>query len=225
MRLEKLEQLRLIPACAGKTAERAERLPHLQAHPRVCGENKTKARFNLDALGSSPRVRGKRGSLSSSKRHAGLIPACAGKTTMRTLKTDRRGAHPRVCGENAEQRVLGTRFSGSSPRVRGKPSSPKNTSNASGLIPACAGKTLIDVLEVPTRRAHPRVCGENEDVDVNTTTAAGSSPRVRGKLLASTAKQLADRLIPACAGKTVRLVSIRITWRAHPRVCGENNRF
>ena len=70
-----------------------------------------------------------------------LIPACAGKTTMRSIKTDARGAHPRVCGENL--RLLHQMFSvvGSSPRVRGKRLIGAKVDRRRGLIPACAGKT------------------------------------------------------------------------------------
>ena len=52
--------------------------------------------------------------------NGGLIPACAGKTSMRITSEAVTGAHPRVCGENT--RIVGASgmTSGSSPRVRGK---------------------------------------------------------------------------------------------------------
>ena len=52
----------------------------------------------------------------------------------------------------------------------------------------------------------------------------GSSPRVRGKLVFLTFTEIYVRLIPACAGKTVRTIWPRMLLRAHPRVCGENGR-
>ena len=72
----------------------------------------------------------------------------------------------------------------------------------SGLIPACAGKTLWAIPKTLTLQAHPRVCGEN-------------SP---GRL--SDVK--ADWLIPACAGKTKEEGGLAGEAPAHPRVCGEN---
>ena len=54
------------------------------------------------------------------------------------------------------------------------------------------------------RRAHPRVCGENTEVDISATSAAGSSPRVRGKQRVIELHPGVGRLIPACAGKTSR---------------------
>ena len=71
-------------------------------------------------------------------------------------------------------------------------------------------------------RTHPRVCGENGGVNLQTIETDGSSPRVRGKPHADYSAAARDRLIPACAGKTLRL-SLR--WgvaRAHPRAGGEN---
>ena len=59
--VEALFNTGLIPACAGKTQQQRAPLSCPWAHPRVCGENE----FPQDAVGlfpgSSPRVRGKRG--------------------------------------------------------------------------------------------------------------------------------------------------------------------
>ena len=50
----------------------------------------------------------------------------------------------------------------------------------------------------------------------------GSSPQVRGKLEKYLAKELAERLIPAGAGKTQTVESYPTGKPAHPRRCGEN---
>ena len=52
--------------------------------------------------------------------------------------------------------------------------------------------------------------------------AAGSSPRVRGKLPAHELNAAGQRLIPACAGKTRASHATSTSHSAHPRVCGEN---
>ena len=72
---------RLIPACAGKTEFHAMPPRSKVAHPRVCGENQDGDALALPALGSSPRVRGKLHDRHHRLGRAGLIPACAGKTT------------------------------------------------------------------------------------------------------------------------------------------------
>ena len=60
--------------------------------------------------------------------------------------------------------LIGTLL-GSSPRVRGKRPKGAPPLPCSGLIPACAGKTLTEVARGKADRAHPRVCGENVGVD------------------------------------------------------------
>ena len=92
-----------------------------------------------------------------------------------------------------------------------------------GLIPACAGKTLACCLVRSTMRAHPRVCGENVVSKPNSTSKAGSSPRVRGKLAGELIHRGAAGLIPACAGKTGEFPATPVSAWAHPRVCGENS--
>ena len=152
---------RLIPACAGKT--QALRGPPLRppAHPRVCGENHALLVNDPNALGSSPRVRGKPGFPQKSRSPGGLIPACAGKTVGDGVDRDGDGAHPRVCGENEGVTMHALRHAGSSPRVRGKHGHRGQGQPRRRLIPACAGKTTRPSPCAPRTRAHPRVCGEN----------------------------------------------------------------
>ena len=94
-------------------------------------------------------------------RLAGLIPACAGKTTTGFTLFMLRRAHPRVCGENLGTSTALAHTPGSSPRVRGKPVQLVFYAGTVRLIPACAGKTLSDTITRPDGQAHPRVCGEN----------------------------------------------------------------
>ena len=111
---------------------------------------------------------------------------------------------------------------GSSPRVRGKPAHGHAEGFRVGLIPACAGKTLPPRRAAVKTKAHPRVCGENPGGVLFALAAAGSSPRVRGKLDPAAIDYALSRLIPACAGKTPLLIWQPRLGRAHPRVCGEN---
>ena len=132
---------RLIPACAGKTILPWARPALPWAHPRVCGENPVSLNLIMGPVGSSPRVRGKHRRPSCLRKRTGLIPACAGKTFHVSNAVSLERAHPRVCGENGCFVDVGTRESGSSPRVRGKRRFAKRERNRRGLIPACAGKT------------------------------------------------------------------------------------
>ena len=151
----------LIPACAGKTT--ADPVSHIApwAHPRVCGENLKLSPQCFCMSGSSPRVRGKQEPGVNEKGERRLIPACAGKTLVMVWYCVGNWAHPRVCGENCESCNTLCVASGSSPRVRGKQRPPRPGRSHQGLIPACAGKTLISAALAASTPAHPRVCGEN----------------------------------------------------------------
>ena len=193
---------RLIPARAGKTNRYHIFSFVCGAHPRACGENLL--RFLLGGVGggSSPRVRGKLDVAGVLEDRHGLIPARAGKTqAVRSL--------------HAEE-------AGSSPRVRGKPGPGLQEAARRGLIPARAGKTRPRRHHRRRTRAHPRACGENCRTPGSPGSAAGSSPRVRGKLLALPALAAAGGLIPARAGKTPCPSRSTRNPRAHPRACGEN---
>ena len=171
----------------------------------------------------------------------GLIPACAGKTKPSRPRKGKKAAHPRVCGENSQRDAEDALSAGSSPRVRGKLSPAIRDLAPVGLIPACAGKTLIPTRPKHGGRAHPRVCGENcfyrfrvrgaglipacagkTVFTVFACAALGSSPRVRGKRVVWFHARPAGGLIPACAGKTSEAHGSTSFLRAHPRVCGEN---
>ena len=171
----------LIPACAGKTDRQTRCRATCWAHPRVCGENRGRRRDLFAAAGSSPRVRGKLRLVSHVGGARRLIPACAGKTLASLAAQGCKGAHPRVCGENARLRSRWVRPPGSSPRVRGKLNREMYGDIILGLIPACAGKTTGFRADRPAAWAHPRVCGENCWAGGIATMMRGSSPRVRGK--------------------------------------------
>ena len=213
---------RLIPACAGKTGRTPGRNSPSRAHPRVCGENGFLGIHSPSRVGSSPRVRGKQDRAFTGHGRVRLIPACAGKTTVFGSTRVARAAHPRVCGENADEHFGVVLRDGSSPRVRGKrpPLGPDHSRRR--LIPACAGKTCCGGATPSGWGAHPRVCGENAVAVRARVDGRGSSPRVRGKPIRHRPPPARRRLIPACAGKTVNGSTITFPSGAHPRVCGEN---
>ena len=153
-------------------------------------------------LGSSPRGRGKLGEFHDLGVSERLIPAWAGKT--------------------AGGGGLGSHDLGSSPRGRGKLSRALPPRCRRRLIPAWAGKTAWRRLSARGSPAHPRVGGENICRLSRPRCLTGSSPRGRGKLDDHHAPTHHQGLIPAWAGKTLRLVSRRMLRGAHPRVGGEN---
>ena len=173
---------RLIPAYAGKTLCPPRARTWERAHPRVCGENWMLRSATLRALGSSPRMRGKRSRRRWAPNIKGLIPAYAGKTSSHSLSYRSPRAHPRVCGENCMAHR------------------PRRA--ASGLIPAYAGKTFSFRIVFFSVGAHPRVCGENRIRGRLRPRNKGSSPRMRGKPHPLGFNFESVGLIPAYAGKT-----------------------
>ena len=132
----------------------------------------------------------------------GLIPAHAGKTHLRPPKPDRRRAHPRSRGENAQCVDDVGVFTGSSPFTRGKPFCGLSVRACARLIPAHAGKTTDQATPRNTDRAHPRSRGENRLASPMARFTIGSSPLTRGKRDVARNLLAMWRLIPAHAGKT-----------------------
>ena len=216
------DQIRLIPAHAGKTEQGEGGLTAVPAHPRACGENVRPLLRGYRIWGSSPRMRGKLPCIAEKVFNRGLIPAHAGKTSHATRTCIGAGAHPRACGENWLAPNGGDHVVGSSPRMRGKHYRiPQHTSHVR-LIPAHAGKTPVACSVSLSPWAHPRACGENVCPSWFLWPWLGSSPRMRGKLLSPVLCSRLAGLIPAHAGKTHKTQLQRAFPRAHPRACGEN---
>ena len=111
----------LIPACAGKTTTVSAGLPRVRAHPRMRGENLIGLGFTHICEGSSPHARGKHRAISRPKPTVRLIPACAGKTWIKSAYEWVTRAHPRMRGENIKGMHNEHTEWGSSPHARGKP--------------------------------------------------------------------------------------------------------
>ena len=172
---------RLIPARAGKTPRHRTGRPRTAAHPRAGGENSTASASLWRLLGSSPRGRGKHRRRRQGRRRERLIPARAGKTWVFMRMTRRARAHPRAGGENSSAAEDARESGGSSPRGRGKRTTPRRDRSTGGLIPARAGKTPRHPRASGGSWAHPRAGGENTAAAAKDAAANGSSPRGRGK--------------------------------------------
>ena len=167
-------------------------------------------------------MRGKRLIIRYNACDLGLIPAHAGKTARIEPALITSPAHPRACGENPKSHEPAPLSAGSSPRMRGKPTTSPVKPSTGGLIPAHAGKTSWSGIDLASSTAHPRACGENAIQCQRARNLNGSSPRMRGKLCELGYTRLVCGLIPAHAGKTVKVATHFMLHRAHPRACGEN---
>ena len=157
----RIDHLGLIPAHAGKTISSWSFLLDEAAHPRSRGENAIMTVISGALTGSSPLTRGKLGERVGGVLCGRLIPAHAGKTPPMRRPTSPLGAHPRSRGENQAPRRPPRRWAGSSPLTRGKPVGTAQIADASGLIPAHAGKTMPVKFSRTAVQAHPRSRGEN----------------------------------------------------------------
>ena len=186
----------------------------------MCGADVASIIAVVVARGSSPRVRGRRCGGPWAAPQLRLIPACAGQASLATSLRVGFGAHPRVCGADCRACEIDLPSDGSSPRVRGRPTTTSGPLARSGLIPACAGQTSKSSRVTVAFWAHPRVCGADLDFAFLLPSRSGSSPRVRGRLCTDTHLAVATGLIPACAGQTREKTPRCPPARAHPRVCG-----
>ncbi len=175
--------------------------------------------------GSSPPARGTldRDNRKSKKAtQAGLIPACAGNTSLGIQHLLRNRAHPRLRGEHLLTVPHVIDSQGSSPPARGTRQRIRAAGAGQGLIPACAGNTIFRMQSRRSPPAHPRLRGEHGVDGQLFNAGSGSSPPARGT---HTVRRLAGArrgLIPACAGNTQSRPASNGWERAHPRLRGEH---
>ena len=188
----------------------------------MCGEHAETWIQSSLPQGSSPHVRGALGCSVSSADGFGIIPACAGSTSVACRFSTYRWDHPRMCGEHACTHPIEKMTAGSSPHVRGAQTVQSGTELALGIIPACAGSTGGESAHVRYIGDHPRMCGEHRERAEHHAPIMGSSPHVRGA--PNQFEQSTDYagIIPACAGSTRRRPRHRPRTRDHPRMCGEH---
>ena len=159
------ENLRITPACAGKTLPEQANYLHQRDHPRMCGKNKC-IMFSWDS-------------------YTRITPACAGKAYERLQSPQSDQDHPRVCGKNFLRALFRSSRPGSPPHVREKLISSNSSSRNTRITPACAGKTQTETSLPCLIRDHPRVCGKNYCLLRLHYCFTGSPPRVREKLYTS----------------------------------------
>ena len=170
----------IIPAGAGLTLNSSKKNLKKRDHPRGCGAHCKFPTIIETKRGSSPRVRGSLILKTSFFYLVGIIPAGAGLTHGDFLMIKLRRDHPRGCGAHHVSRVEFHVKLGSSPRVRGSLLSLQIQLAFLGIIPAGAGLTQICGQAQYAGWDHPRGCGAHAASSRPTSSARGSSPRVRG---------------------------------------------
>ena len=210
------------PACAGSTVSWRIRRPPCRDHPRMCGEHNRGSSFGQSHKGSSPHVRGARQACDDALQESGIIPACAGSTTVGKTKLLFIWDHPRMCGEHELGDFAAFLDQGSSPHVRGALRQTQRQGQRPGIIPACAGSTPTATRPSREPRDHPRMCGEHFTTTGSPYCSSGSSPHVRGAPTGDLLGVTIGGIIPACAGSTPTATRPSREPRDHPRMCGEH---
>ena len=191
----------ITPAYAGKSLCQLSYARAYRDHPRVCGEKPQPATHSAAPPGSPPRMRGKDEQTTGKNENARITPAYAGKRSQGVAALQLGWDHPRVCGEKPHLTPAIDRSKGSPPRMRGKVAPMRPRIAPPGITPACAGKSIYQLL--PCRGAR------------------GSPPRVRGKGVRLPPLHVPAGITPAYAGKRLQNDKGNIYGRDHPRVCGE----
>ena len=126
-----------------------------------------------------------------------------------------------MCGEKVAMVTTAVSTPGSPPHVRGKELRVETCFADNGITPACAGKSNLFVFRRIEPKDHPRVCGEKISGTTLITTQQGSPPRMRGKAPSLRERLHWHRITPAYAGKSGISPGFLLSYRDHPRVCGE----
>ena len=115
-----INAVRITPACAGKSD--LHQVAQLVAadHPRLRGEKPFGLSIQNAMMGSPPPARGKGLQRVKSSRHAGITPACAGKSVSIVPPAAKLEDHPRLRGEKRRTKWRRLRTEGSPPPARGK---------------------------------------------------------------------------------------------------------
>ena len=144
------------------------------------GEHTQAETDKVTVKGSSPHARGTLLVAEFQARALGIIPACAGNTSCRTISTRSARDHPRMRGEHTTPRATLLLVWGSSPHARGTPGVQWYDRESDGIIPACAGNTTWHHWQWSRPRDHPRMRGEHSPRLRIPSSRKGSSPHARG---------------------------------------------
>ena len=154
-------------------------------------------------MGSPPRVRGTVLSDAKKREMGRITPACAGNSESREIPGVAVEDHPRVCGEQTQIIKITRGIQGSPPRVRGTGPGFLRYGRDEGITPACAGNRPRLFCFLRAIRDHPRVCGEQDLMNILLLCKIGSPPRVRGTAPPRPAGTGRKRITPACAGNSI----------------------
>ena len=173
--------------------------------------------------GSPPHTRGKGTAPAFIEKGARITPAHAGKSLREVAEGLRKEDHPRTRGEKKLPGETTKRSQGSPPHTRGKVEKRNVMTQASGITPAHAGKSISYCFCYWSCWDHPRTRGEKPSSCCFRVFRTGSPPHTRGKDQLVKANVFSGRITPAHAGKSVIERNSRRIRQDHPRTRGEKS--
>ena len=152
----------------------------------------------------------------------GNTPACAGKTPCADSRRGPGEKHPRLRGEDAELTWQATAALETPPLARGRRRGSHGGRQGERNTPACAGKTSGTPSSRRLPWKHPRLRGEDLDLQHQSEREEETPPLARGRHEAVLIMHRRFRNTPACAGKTRARQTRNGSVRKHPRLRGED---
>ena len=111
---------RITPADAGTSHDDGVHQPHVQDHPRGCGDKDVLHLRGHLLVGSPPRMRGQVAYDATDLVEDGITPADAGTRIPPLARPSNGQDHPRGCGDKCERPQKPPELQGSPPRMRGQ---------------------------------------------------------------------------------------------------------
>ena len=209
------------PACAGNRRPPGCGAGSCWDHPRLRGEQHGVLCRHSMSPGSPPPARGTARASRPSPPPLRITPACAGNSTNCRSLPRPRGDHPRLRGEQLQNRLPLTWRLGSPPPARGTVVGLALLRVGRRITPACAGNSSTCLSEAKALEDHPRLRGEQQAGPVGALDLHGSPPPARGTVNGRCGRCAAGGITPACAGNRADPPRGGRACTDHPRLRGE----
>ena len=191
-------------------------------HPHACGEHFRVRNRTSIFPGSSPRLWGTYRQGDHVERVRRFIPTPVGNIQHRSHFQLPRPVHPHACGEHASPPRPANLPSGSSPRLWGTCLGTGTRRTEDRFIPTPVGNMSASTNASMVVAVHPHACGEHQTRPRFRNRLFGSSPRLWGTYLRSTAWSFSFRFIPTPVGNIRHWTRSGGLKTVHPHACGEH---
>ena len=192
----------ITPAYAGKTLHQCLPTSLTRDHPRIRGKDYKSLLHFIMRWGSPPHTRERLLRCVCVLCSIRITPAYAGKTLVSVCFQLLPRDHPRIRGKDFHTVLITDLIPGSPPHTRERHGRPYDNTDAIGITPAYAGKTLLRIFEVLLLWDHPRIRGKDARVTSYSESCTGSPPHTRERHINTVHSLFLLRITPAYAGKT-----------------------